>query len=100
MTKNSEARQIECSVEGITAQERTFKSKANGDKVTQRLYSRADGFALGAIRGGPLCIADEHTWEVFTMDNGIMIGESVGWITDAELQRSVRTLAAWGQDAA
>lgn len=86
--------------EGMTGLEKQFRSKANGDLVTQRLYQRADGLALGARRGGPLHLADADTWEIFTMCNGIVYGEPVGWVTEERLQSAIARLAAWGQEAA
>lgn len=67
-----------------------------GDIITERLYTCPNGLQLGARRGGRLHLADEHTWEAFVLDErGIVVGESVGWVTEAELERLVDALANW-----
>lgn len=86
---------------GVTALERRFRSKANRATVTQRLY-RKDGspLSVAVMRGGPLHVADEHTWQLTMMYNGIAYGELEGFVTEERLASIVRALAAWGKDAA
>ena len=95
MTPTAAPQSIESLIEGVTALERKFRSKAHGGSVTQRLYTCPNGLSLGARRGGALHQADEKTWEVFTMADGIVYGAHVGWVTDAQLAVAVERLAAW-----
>ena len=76
--------------------ERKRKSTRNKHPVVERLYRCPNGLSLGARRGGPLHLADDDTWEIFTFYEGIPYGRSVGWVTDEQLQRAVERLAAWG----
>lgn len=84
-----------------TALEKTFKSKANNERVTQRLYTCDNGLKLGAIRGGAMAQSDGTNWEVFTLgDNDTLVGEAVGFIDEEQLQRLVVLLAGWRDEAA
>jgi hypothetical protein len=91
----TEPREIASSVAGVAVLERTFKSKANSDQVTQRLYQYGDGVALAAIRGGAMTLSDGSTWEIVVMRGGIAQGESAGNVTDEQLTLAVERLAAW-----
>lgn len=98
---SNQATQIPSNVEGVTVLERTFKSKAHGRRVTQRLYTCANGLQLAALKGGALHMSDGTDWEIATMDErGIVIGDSVGFVGDDQLQRLVVLLAGWGEQVA
>lgn len=85
---------LACPVPGVTA--RRTRRRYAGRTHEKRLYECANGLALGARRGGPLDQADGDTWEVWSLDErGLPIGESVGWVDEALLERTLRRLAAW-----
>lgn len=85
--------------EDVALLERTFKSKANGDRVTERLYKCANNLWLGARKGGALHLSDGTNWEIFTFADGVPYGEPVGFVSDETLAVAVERLAAWGEVA-
>ena len=74
-------RRLRVRVQGVTGARQT-RERVDGRQVEQRLYECANGYWLGARRGGLLHRAEEgKSWEVFTMDRRqVPIGGSAGFI--------------------
>lgn len=97
--------QAPCAIPGVTLLERSgratlpadpFGGLRARDRVTQRLYRCANGWSLGARRGGRLHLAGDDTWEVFVLDPmGVIEGEPKGFVDEATLETAVRRLAGW-----
>lgn len=67
-----------------------------GDTLTKRIYQCANGWGLGARRGGRLHVADAGSWEVFAVDpSGMPVPPSVGYVSDQALDSAVDRLASW-----
>jgi hypothetical protein len=78
----------------------TRKRRGASTRV-ERLYRCANGWSLGAVRGGPLDLADEGSWEIFVLDSrGIVCGDSAGFVSDETLAGAVERLARWQVKAA
>lgn len=85
---------LACDTPGVSA--RRSIRKGRGFTVEERLYECANGLALAARRGGPLHLADAHTWEVAVLtEQRYLNGKPVGWVDEAKLQRLVARLAEW-----
>jgi hypothetical protein len=88
-------RRLRVRVQGVTGAKQT-RERVGGRQVEQRLYECANGYWLGARRGGVLHLAVEgRSWEVFTLDRRrVPIGGSAGFVDDAGLARLLKKLAA------
>ncbi len=76
--------------------------RARRSSRTERLYRCANGYGLGAIKGGALTLgSDEAPWEIFVLaPEGVCVGESVGFLTEAQVEAAAVKLAAWTPDTA
>jgi hypothetical protein len=72
------------------------RKRRRGETHVERLYRCPNGWSLGAVRGGPLVLASQDSWEVFTLDPlGVVCGRSVGFVSDETLRLAVERLASW-----
>jgi hypothetical protein len=72
------------------------RKQRRGETHVERLYRCPNGWSVGAVRGGPLVLAEHDSWEVFTLDPlGIVCGDSVGFVSDETLRLAVERLASW-----
>ncbi len=72
------------------------RKRRRGETHVERLYRCPNGWSLGAVRGGPLVLAGQDSWEVFTLDPlGVVCGASVGFVSDETLRLAVERLASW-----
>jgi hypothetical protein len=72
-----------------------------GQTRIQRLYRCPNGLSLGAVRGGPVDLAGDESWEVVVFDErGIVTSDSTGFVPDETLATIVGRLAQWDMAAA
>lgn len=90
---------LDCAIPGVVAQQ---QSRGKGRlRVEERLYECPNGLALAARRGGPLHLADSHTWEVMLLTEfrSTAWPQPEGWVTEDTLSRMVANLAEWQREA-
>lgn len=86
---------LDCSIPGVVKAQQT-RRRLDGRTFEERLYECANGWALGARRGGPLHMAGEDTWEIFVLTpQRIANGKPGGWVDEPTLERAVRRLALY-----